>query len=614
VKKLILIGLVVLFSVFHWNAAADDIIQASVNKNRVPLNETAVLTVTLTGSNLSEPSLPDMKGLVAYPAGQSQNISIINGQMATSSSFSYILQPKSVGTFTIGPIQVKQGNDIHQTEAIQIEVTKAGAIETKVQSQSSSEPLQTRASVNSEEELKNSVFAKTQTDKLAAYTGEQVTFSYKFYRKVNLLNQPRYQPPSFTNFWVEDLPPEKLYYEMINGQKYVVSEIDVALFPTTAGKQTVGSTQLDCRVAMPGSRRDPFAVFDEDPFEFFSKDPFDAFSGRDLRVTTAPIYITVRELPLKNRPDDFNNAVGQFKIAAALDKSSISTYQPVTLSIEISGTGNIQTIKEPVFSISNDFKIYDSGSSKDIQKTNGVLSGRKVFKKLLIPTKSGQMSIPGIRFSYFDPKKNDYQMISTAPLKLQVEPGKKGDTGNISSEQQNKNELLQAVEDIRFIKTYTPALENKGKRPSRRTLWLSLFFPGILLLSSSYSRLRSNLKAKNPDLFVSKSSLNSSLKKLKQLHAKVHILSPQQSYAQLHEVLMAFFSQKMGSTVRGLQLRELTDILKKQSLAEEIIQEINAFRDQADYARFAPSQVSVEDVKKEIMRIQMLLTKIDRIL
>jgi hypothetical protein len=347
VKKFTFIWLVILFSAFHWNATADDIIQASVNKSRVPLNETAVLTVTLTGSNLTEPSLPDMEGLVAYPAGQSQNISIINGQMATSSSFSYILQPKSVGTFTIGPIQVKQGNDVHQTEAIQIEVTKAGAIETKVQSQTGSAPLQTRSSSNTEEELKNSVFAKTQTDKQTAYIGEQVTFSYKFYRKVNLLNQPRYQPPSFTNFWVEDLPPEKLYYEMINGQKYVVSEIDVALFPTMAGKQTVGSTQLDCRVAMPGSRRDPFAIFDEDPFGFFSKDPFDAFSGRDLRVTTAPINITVKELPLKNKPQEFNNAVGQFKISAALDKTSASTYQPVSLSIEISGTGNIQTIKEP---------------------------------------------------------------------------------------------------------------------------------------------------------------------------------------------------------------------------------------------------------------------------
>ena len=188
-KRFNLICLTILFAAFYLNAKADDVIQASVNKNRVPLNETVVLTVTLTGSNLTEPSIPDIEGLVAYPAGQSQNISIINGQMASSSSFSYILQPKSIGTFTIGPIQVKQGNDIHQTDAIQIEVTKAGVIETKVQNKSGSIPIQsTRASKNLDEELKDSVFAKTLTDKDEAYVGEQITFSYKFYRKVNQSN------------------------------------------------------------------------------------------------------------------------------------------------------------------------------------------------------------------------------------------------------------------------------------------------------------------------------------------------------------------------------------------------------------------------------------------
>lgn len=601
------------FLALDRNAFADDTIQASVNKSRVPLNETAVLTVTLTGSNLTEPILPEMEGLVAYPAGQSQNISIINGQMASSSSYNYILQPKTVGKLTIGPIKAKQGNIVYQTAPIQIEVTKAGTIATKTQNQNSFAPDQTRNSGSREDELKKSVFAKTLTDKQTAYVGEQITYSYRFYRKVNLLNQPKYQPPSFTNFWVEDLPPEKLYYEMINGEKYIVSELNVALFPTTAGKQTVGSTQLDCRVAAPGARRDPFAMFDEDPFEFFSKDPFEAFSGRDLQVTTPPIQITVKPLPSADKPQDFNNAVGEFKINAVLDKNTVSIYQPVTLSIEISGTGNIQTVKEPSFNIEENFKIYDSGISKDIQKTDGIVSGKKTFKKLLIPTKSGQMIIPGIRFSYFNPKKNRYQTVTTAALKLHVNEGKKEDTAPASSESQNTH-FTEAVEDIRFLKSYSPSIENTWKRISQKTIWLSLCFPGIFLAVSVLLRFKASLRAKNPELFISQSSLSISLKKLKKLRFMVHKLSPQQSYAELHEIVMAFFSAKLGYAVRGLRLEELTNRLKHKTLAAEIIEEINAFKQHADYARFAPSQINVHDVEIDIDKIRALLLKTDRML
>ena len=72
------------------------------------------------------------------------------------------------------------------------------------------------------------------------YVNEQITLTFKFYTKVNLLSQPQYSPPDTTGFITEDLPPQRNYYTIIDGERYYVSEIKTALFPTTSGKFVIG--------------------------------------------------------------------------------------------------------------------------------------------------------------------------------------------------------------------------------------------------------------------------------------------------------------------------------------------------------------------------------------
>ena len=72
--------------------AEDITISANVDKQEVTLDEQVSLTITISGnaSNIPQPYIPDWNGFTAYSSGRSQNISIINGQVANSISFTYI--------------------------------------------------------------------------------------------------------------------------------------------------------------------------------------------------------------------------------------------------------------------------------------------------------------------------------------------------------------------------------------------------------------------------------------------------------------------------------------------------------------------------------------------
>ena len=76
---------------------------ASVDKNVVQQGEQFTLTLSLEGStNAGNLKLPDMPNfMVLSGPNQSTNMQWVNGQVSQSVSFSYILQPRDVGKFTI---------------------------------------------------------------------------------------------------------------------------------------------------------------------------------------------------------------------------------------------------------------------------------------------------------------------------------------------------------------------------------------------------------------------------------------------------------------------------------------------------------------------------------
>lgn len=109
------------------DAGGEDVhFSVKVDKTAVPLGEPITLTLILQGDlsgvELVPPEFPD--GVVVSGRSQSTNFAIRSGAVERSTSVAFVLIPQQVGTFRLGPFTLTRGEEVFQTETIEITVEK----------------------------------------------------------------------------------------------------------------------------------------------------------------------------------------------------------------------------------------------------------------------------------------------------------------------------------------------------------------------------------------------------------------------------------------------------------------------------------------------------------
>ncbi|HYP18045.1 MAG TPA: BatD family protein [Opitutus sp.] len=130
-----------------------------------------------------------------------------------------------------------------------------------------------------------------------------------------------------------------------------------------------------------------------------------------LSVTSNQPSIVVRPLPPATA--GFTGAVGQFKLASKVVPSNAAVGEPVTWTLELSGTGNWPDIAGlPQRDVSKDFSVVQpqakrtpaEGKLFDVTLTEDVV---------LVPTKAGTYTLGPVSFVYFDPAAGTYKTLNT---------------------------------------------------------------------------------------------------------------------------------------------------------------------------------------------------------
>ena len=318
------------------SATAQDItFEASVDKNPVAVGENLTLSLILKnvqggGEKLKPPEMNDFR-IMSGPM-QSSSFQMINGAVSSSVTYSYTLQAKGVGTFTLGPASIEVRGSQYRTQPVTIEVVKGRS--QSAQDEPAGEDLTAQIGEN--------LFLKASVDKARVRQGEQINLTFRLYTRVSVLNYAVKKDPAMTGFWSEDVETPRdisLATEVVNGKQYRVGVIRrMALFPTQPGKLEIAPMELQATVQVQPRRSN-------DPFESFFRDPF----GRNVSATvrSEPVTITVSPLP-SGAPPTFRGAVGQFAMSAALDRRTTRTNEAVTLKITISGHGQYQAAGVPI--------------------------------------------------------------------------------------------------------------------------------------------------------------------------------------------------------------------------------------------------------------------------
>lgn len=250
-------------------------------------------------------------------------------------------------------------------------------------------------------------FILLEVDKKTVYEGEQITATWHIYTRGNLDSLDRAKFPDLKGFWkeiIEEVPSLQFTEEMVNGLMYRKALLAAhALFPIKPGKTTIDEFKIKAKVRMPTQ------------FGWGSQQEYTKASKR--------AEITVLPLPTEGKPLSFSGAVGQFQIQTQVDGTQFPAGQPISLRVRLEGQGNAKVIELPEIKWPENLEVYDTKSESKFFR-DGL--SFKEFEILVIAKNPGEVKIPQINFSYFDPTLKQYITKSTEEFSINITEAVKG--------------------------------------------------------------------------------------------------------------------------------------------------------------------------------------------
>ncbi len=393
------------------DARADLSLEASLSQLSFAVNQQAMLTITAHGaSRISAIDLPEVAGIRFHNRGQSSRINVINGSMSSSITTSYLIEAEKPGVYTIPPIKVTAGSESATTRPLSFEVTAAG----------------TPSGGAGGGERSTEEVAFIRIPELADhYPGELVPitikayFNQKYRADINSLPTlqgdgvvmpPLREKPSQTQEVVHDIPYNVLVW------KTVLSGIKAGRHPLTF--------TMDASLLVPQKRRQT-SPFDGSMFDVpgFNDPVFDSFFGgsqrKPISVVSPEVGFNVVPLPTADQPKNFTGAIGDFTMRVTANRQEAEVGEPLTLRVEIAGSGNFDRVEAPVFPDSPDWKTYAPTSSSPEQDNSAF--GTKVFEQAIVARNSSATAIPTLSFSYFDPVRKSYVTRTSDPIAIRLQ-------------------------------------------------------------------------------------------------------------------------------------------------------------------------------------------------
>ncbi|MCM8776257.1 MAG: BatD family protein [Candidatus Omnitrophica bacterium] len=412
--------------------AAEPEVSMAIDKESILLGDSVILTITVRGGDFLEPpeiaSTPDFD--VRFRGARQESYSsftmIVQGrtveqkQTGGGYNFDYVLTPRRAGTLQVPPFPITINQRTYQTRPFTIQVYDRS-------------------------EKSEDIFVEVFAAKHEVYLGEKVLVTVKWYFNKDvdsyLMNVPWLD--GLKNFLITDPEPEenKRYYrftvngntqvlatkerEFYKGQPYTVIAFQKLLTPLAVGTYTLDPIFLRADVVTGYQRQRSRSIFDD----FFenSLDSFFGFGGSAITepfsTRSDPLVITVREVPMAEKPDSFSGGVGVFDFRVSVKPLRLKVGEPITFTMQVVGAGNIEQVKMPAFPKLEDFKTYEPESRVNTAQKEGEIIGEKIFEMVLVPKKEGRFEIPPIRFTYFNPRQQGYQTIQRGPYSVVVEKG-----------------------------------------------------------------------------------------------------------------------------------------------------------------------------------------------
>jgi hypothetical protein len=604
---------VIILAVATVSGFAQSPVTAEVDRTSLSTDESLVLTVRASAdpASASAPTLPPLDGFRLDGTSSGRSISILNGSFALESVYQFHLTPTQAGDLIIGPVTLEINGQSYSTDPIVIHVTQGtgqpqpslgtnpsfpglpgflnfpslpdwlfsppGSSPPSLPvSPAGSAPLLDPESLPPELTGQD-LFVESAIGKLNPYQGEGLIHIFRFYQAVELFEQPEYQPPAFTGFWHEQVGEPQTFTIEAAGRTYRVTEIQTSLFPTV-----VGGVEIE-----PASLSIPASFFRD-----------------EQQLSSRPLQLDVMPLP-PGSPAGFMGAVGQFNLTADVDKRAAEVNDTVTLSVTLSGAGNLETAPEPAWSEGPEWRAFDTKSSVDSWIENGQIHGAVRFERTLVPTVSGTLTLPPVQYVYFNPQSGAYETASTEPIAVEVAPDASASApGATGGDAPGSTIGLTAPEDAGALRTNKTIASAAGGRktplPTHAGYWALWAIPVAFLAAQYVWQTARKRSLENPAARRSQAAARKGHRAL-----RAAMKSPSGS-AQVGLILKFYLEDKLDRPVAGLTEASLSALLREAGAGEDLAGRVVGCLRRSEMSRYAPEDPAGrggEDLLREASRL-----------
>ncbi len=582
-------------------AGAEAIVVARVSPQVVEVGDTVTLLVEATtdeDTRVASPAPGKTKPFRIVgrsgPTPLSQTI-VANGQMDRRQglSMSYSLQATKEGTFTIGPASADIGGIVLRSAPVKIKVVKVGMAPKRSFDPFSmfgdDDPFGSLRPAREEMPTADASLALSKAEapyvfyrfgarKLKAVVGELISVPVYEYEEPNA---PRMAADAITDPKAPDFVirlfegnTKDLGLTRVGAETWKVALVRRwVLAPLRAGRAIISSFRVRLRIG-----------------------------GQQLMRETGPLVIEVTDPPISGRPPGYEvGTVGQFALSAQIAPRNVDQGGVVTLSIELSGSGNFPSkLTMP----SQDGVEYSESEIKDNLKLDdhGRFGGSRRFTSVIRISRAGKVVLGKVYLPFFNAEDGTYKVAEVDLGSVEVTGVPALATSSVPpSEAQSK---------LASLPSQRASLEGAPPRHgSSISGFGALAFSGpvILGLSGLFVRGRRWSRERGQRASTPAGRLAAALAGLAEARTQSALAD-----GAMTRVVETAIEAYLGITARGLSSDALRAALEAADAPAKIVSDAVSIVCAIETARFMPGEGSIEEQKKRIDQVETLVAELKR--
>lgn len=368
--------LVALLSMMSLNVSAQ--VRAWLDRDRIAAGETVTLNIEVNGSGSPDYSPLQREFSVSGHTSRRQ-FEIVNGRSSSRTLFAVALKPRREGVLTVPALPIGSA----KTQPLSLVVT----------------PGQARVPSRAGDD----VFIESEADDSDPYVQQSAGWVVRLYSAVPLvsgqLDQPAPQGAS-----LQQIGDDVQYDRHLQGRRYQVVERRFLLIPESSGSLTI-----------------PGATFQGRGVAGY----FDDFLGAGrsaLQAQAAPRFLQVRPIPA-NAPQPWL-PLHSLKVRYQSTPQALREGSAATLTIEVDADGaTAAQMPELQLPPIDGVQVF----AEPVQADERFVQGRPRVKLTrsfsLVPTRAGQVRLPGMRLGWWDVEAGAARTGALPPLTWQVAAG-----------------------------------------------------------------------------------------------------------------------------------------------------------------------------------------------